>query len=212
MDEKELIRAVSAADQATLKKVKAVVDFRVSDKDTRGGKGMDSEERQFYNAIVKTLARNNAGFANYEDAEHGTRLPGFNLQELREAKEAVDQVYSQSFGDSTLTRERFYRLMASCAFRSIEDQQKRRYALDHAKRVLSDHNPDKEVAKALRHLIDVFSRETLTINRSVKGMLAVLKYADDVLDEAFPGYARSGLLQMIVRRYADAKQVNHQET
>lgn len=204
MEPRELIRAVNDADNDTLKKIKAVVDFRIGN-ERNGGKGLSTEERLFYQSIVTTLAQHQAGFATYEDADNATRLPGFNLDSLRSAKQVVDSIYEQSLGPNTLSKAKFYRLSSACAYKWITAQQDRRAVLNRTKKVLDEKRKegtggDDEAVAALRQVVKVFSPETASVNRSVKGMLLALESADTVLEEAFPGYIKSGLLRMILAR------------
>lgn len=207
MDEKELIRAVNSAALGTLKKIRAIADFRLGNEGfqgTRASRGLNTDEQLFYSAIVTTLARHHAGFAEFADAEKCTRLPGFDREELRAAYQVVDRIYTQSFSETTLSRAKFYRLLAACAYKWLQTNQERRNAVRYARRALQNspgpQNSDDERDRALRYLISVCARDTVPLNRSVKGMIKALQAADTILEESFPGYMQSGLLRMIVER------------
>ena len=206
MDQRELIRAVNEVDPATLKKVKAIADFRLGSHHNKNG--LSTDEQLFYQSILTILAQNNAGFAEQSDISQLTRLPGFNVDELRAAQRAVDALYERSFSPGTLSKAKFYRLVAACAFKWITAQPKRRHALNRAREMLHDRqrgggSRDAELESVLKHMVKVFSEETVSINRSVKGMITALQSADVLLEEAFPGYLQSGLLRMILQRGND---------
>jgi len=201
MEPKELIRAVNETDEQTLRKIKTVADFRLESTNlTRP----DQQDRTFYSAIVNVLAQNCAGMATHSAADSALPLPGYDVAALKSARAAVDAIYPQTMSRNSLTVNKFYRFVATCAYRYITQQHESRYVVADLRDALANVDPqqseevDQVVSKA-RKLIASVENDQISANRSVKGMLTVLQSPQMILEDAFPGYVKSGLLGMVVR-------------